>query len=1195
MTPAAARAGTAVCVAAAARMPFPSERSARSATSRTSALRSGDRKGADLPHTQRPGSESSARSATSRTIRIGPSGRRSLCAVLSAAFLSHGVNAAVVFPREFAPHAGIVASPEQPFRGEICLNGLWQFQPLPLPENAPKPPPLTEPAGDAWEETPIRIPSPWNVNAFSPGAETAYRCFPSYPESWEQAQMGWIRRSFVVPKAWRGKRLLLRFEAVLGACEVRVNGERVAENFDAFLPFETDVTDSVRWDDENELLVGVRKPELFNVKGRRGHMPYPSGSFWGFRMVGIWQDVFLIAVPPTYISDVYVQPLVAEDRLAVNATVRNTTDRAIEIEVSATVRRWKSAAGADPLTAPEPRGRLDPDPVLELDPVTVTIPPHANEVVRVEGAVGGRLDLWTLDAPNLYGFTVHIGDRARPVDARYARFGWRQFGIDGTSLTLNGEPIQALGDSWHFMGIPQMTRRYAWAWFRMLKDANANAVRFHALPFPSFYYDVADEMGIMVLDETAIWASHLALNYDEETAWDRFRDHVRRWVLRDRNHPSVLGWSIANEILAALRVAGAPEDEVEAVGRRIGDLAGIVEEHDPTRPWISSDGDGDLYGRLPTMILHYGGFPTPEEAAELGKPWGVGETTGAYHSSPRETSAFNGDRSYESFEGRMEAVAIEAYETLARAQRPSAAFCSMFNIVWYGLKPLPLGLSGPSQAPTMDDGVLFPTFIDGKPGVQPERLGPYCTTLNPGYDSGLPLYETWPLFDAVKAAFAPGNPAPCPWDHRPETKPVEHPAPVAPTIESVRFAGPDDSLLRAILLRSGVPIGDNHDGAPLLLVDGASVDPSAAASLARSWKGTLANDGTVVVWNPTPDFVEKIRSLLPAPLAVTERRASSLGWDAPDPLLHGLTRADLYFSERNEAPFIMTSGLGGELVDRGRVVLEASNTEWRRWNRQGEDYKTGRIVRSEREAKPRGAAVVVWDQGPGRVMVCSLNSDTFTIQHLNLVRALMRNLGVRLGEPMKVGGDLFDATGTLHRALVIGAFRAADHDAALDGDWLDGETAARPQPGETAGGLAWTMAEARDDGVFDLSQIVPDGAGENCAAYLGFWLFAPSAVGEGSAANNGSPLSLRLGSDDGRRAWVNGTIVHEDRAIQALAPERLAAVPLVLDQGWNRILVKVAQGTGRWECMVRLECADPRLLQEIRSSLTPGDSAGAER
>ena len=69
------------------------------------------------------------------------------------------------------------------------------------------------------------------------------------------------------------------------------------------------------------------------------------------------------------------------------------------------------------------------------------------------------------------------------------------------SQYLNGKPYQLRGDSWHFMGIPQMTRRYAWAWFTAIKGMNANAVRPHAQIYPRFYMDVADEMGICVLNE----------------------------------------------------------------------------------------------------------------------------------------------------------------------------------------------------------------------------------------------------------------------------------------------------------------------------------------------------------------------------------------------------------------------------------------------------------------------------------------------------------------------------------------------------------------------------------------------------------------------------------------------------------------------------------------------------------------------
>ncbi|MFQ9211442.1 MAG: glycoside hydrolase family 2 TIM barrel-domain containing protein [Alistipes finegoldii] len=74
-------------------------------------------------------------------------------------------------------------------------------------------------------------------------------------------------------------------------------------------------------------------------------------------------------------------------------------------------------------------------------------------------------------------------------------------------------------------------------WYRMLRDANANAVRLHAQVFPRFYLDMADEMGICVLDETAMWSSDGGPKVDAEAFWQACRDHVRGMVLRDRNHP----------------------------------------------------------------------------------------------------------------------------------------------------------------------------------------------------------------------------------------------------------------------------------------------------------------------------------------------------------------------------------------------------------------------------------------------------------------------------------------------------------------------------------------------------------------------------------------------------------------------------------------------------------------------------------
>ena len=114
-----------------------------------------------------------------------------------------------------------------------------------------------------------------------------------------------------------------------------------------------------------------------------------------------------------------------------------------------------------------------------------------------------------------------------------------------------------------------MTRRYAWAWFNMLKNTNANAVRFHAQPYPSFYMDVADEMGICVLDETGIWSSDGGPKIDSEDYWESCVEHIRRLIKRDKNHPSVFGWSVCNETVpVAVNVFKAPEALVNASCRK---------------------------------------------------------------------------------------------------------------------------------------------------------------------------------------------------------------------------------------------------------------------------------------------------------------------------------------------------------------------------------------------------------------------------------------------------------------------------------------------------------------------------------------------------------------------------------------------------------------------------------------------------
>ena len=1116
------------------------------------------------------------------------------------------------FSHEFAPQEGLVTPPEHPWREELCLNGRWQFQPAALPvgyDAKSGPPALPLPTPSGWSKTPIRIPSPWNVNSFSAGPGGDFRCFPSYPASWEQAPMGWLRRRFRVPAAWHGQRLVLHFDAVAGDCQVFINGKPLAQHFDSFLPFEVDVTDAVRWGTDNELRLGVRKPDLFNVPGPLGSFSYPTGSFWGGHIVGVWQDVFLEALPPLHVEDVAIRPLVAPGVLEMAVTVRNQTGRAQPFALGGQVQPWVSKAGRAVVSAPEPRWALGPT-ALVLPAVKDTVAAGATKTVILRQSVHGRLALWTPETPRLYGAVLSLtqtlgietpryGQRKSAeahrvggpagtflvsvtVDRHYQRFGWRQWTVQGKHLLLNGRPVQLKGDAWHFMGVPEMTRRYAWAWFRMLKDAHANAVRLHAQPYPRFFLDVADEQGIAVLDESAIWASHCNFNYDAPEFWPRAQRHIHDLVLRDRDHPSVFGWSVSNEILPALGVKGGAGEVQARVTAQIVALAHQVQALDPTRPWVSSDGDRDMGGRLPAFVDHYGDAASWAQEAPADKPFGIGEASSAYYGTPTDEAKFNGDRAYQSMEGRMEALAIESY-ALIRGQRPLLAYCSVFNLVWYGLQPLELGLPDTRRPPTGADGIVFGPFVEGKPGMQPERLGPYSTTLNPGYDPRLPLYRPWPMWDAVKAAYAPGGPAPSPWDHRPAQRPL--PLSPAATIGQVAFIGDRKGALNFLLETLGVPVTASDDGQTprLLVVDGATLTVGEVPDARQRLQAVRRQGGTVLVWVTRPETLPLVNQLLPASVTLTDHDAASLLADRADPVTASFSLAELYFAE-NSSRTILTHGLAGPLVAGGRALMEACPTDWRRWNGQGENTKTASVLRSEREAQPSGAALVTDGAGPGRLLVTSLPSAAPSPQHQQLLRKLFANLGVGLGPLKSATVSGFDAAGYLHEALVAGSYAAPSYEQALDTDFLGGEAAAAPKAGDTAAGRTWHPVMAGGDGVFNLKAMGLPGPNVNCAAYLSFWLYSPRPLDQLLAAPDVPQVSLLATSDDGMMIWLNGKPLLQERGHHPVDVDHPQSAPLPLAQGWNHVLVKVGQADGEWGFAARLSSSDPRFLTELRSA-----------
>lgn len=1046
------------------------------------------------------------------------------------------------YQHPFSPLPGMVSSEELPYRDELCLNGQWSFMPVYGNDIGA----FKLPGQFSWDPVKIRIPSPWNVNSFASGDGGDFRTFPSYPKAWENATIGWMKRELVLPESWSKKIITLHFEAIAGLSRIYINGKLAGENLDLFFPTEIDATPFIT-KGKNEILVGVAKASLTDTPGKYGRRSYVAGSFWGQHIAGIWQDVFLLARPELSIEDVFVQPDIVHDELNIAVTIRNHTDQPQVIHTEATVRSWKKGQSQSIHDLPSGEGTLGAEVLNFAGPAKIDLSPGAMTTIMLKQKVDGQLDYWTPDHPNLYGVTVELGTRNNIViDRKHARFGWRQFSIDGAQLLLNGKPVVLRGDSWHFMGIPQMTRRYAWGWFQMLKDANANAVRLHAQPYPSFYMDMADEMGICVLDETGIWSSDGGPKMDSEDYWTRCKEHVKNLVMRDRNHPSVFGWSVCNETLpVAIHVFHAPESIVQRQIDEINKWVSIVSDTDPTRPWISGDGETMRPTTLPVVVGHYGDEHSLKEWSSQQKPWGVGETGMAYYGTPRQVAAINGDRAYESQQGRMEGLAKEAYDLIGKQNNYHASYTSVFNLVWYGLKPLEFGMTDTTSAPNLTDGIFFPAFREGVPGVQPERIGPYASTINPGYDPRLPLYEPWPLFNAVKAANT-GQPYYTP-DRSQAKKVIAKVMSTGTAVSAastVRIIAPEKSTVAQELRGLGIEATADGD-AQVLIVDVGNERMTGQQKTAID--NTLQRNGHVIFFNIKPENISILNEVLSSRIALVERTATSFVIGEHDKLTEGLTNRSFYFSEAVKAP-VMSYAFTGEAIGHGAVLLHACNTDWTRWNYKGEDVKTAAVLKSERERKSPGNAIVRIDRDKGSIYLVAPDLFALKGDGQEIIKSMLINLGTGFRDVSLKDQHALSETCQLERAV-----------------------ARREESNESAA----TIVRANAQGVLRL------GSDQGRVRSLSFWLFSPRSLANLLAEPDMPALRMKA---EGKREL---TLIINDKPVSSASNDGETVFSnLPLEKGWNYLEIKIpASDHGDPGVKIIFDSNKTEFLNQLRSAV----------
>ena len=897
----------------------------------------------------------------------------------------------VKFLYDFSPAEGLIISQEQPYREEICLNGYWDLQLVAVPtdwrQGTGVAPELPNPLPNQWETVKIKIPSPINVNNWGAGQNVGEGTnlpyapssvyYSSYPKNWGDVRMAWLKKIITIPSEWNNKNIILHFEAVAGECVVLVNGTEVVKNFDAWLPFEANITEHIKKDLPNEILIGLRHTRLFDKRHpdyRYFGATYPSGSNTD-DLIGIWQDVFLYAVPEIHVTDVFVKPWLNKDELEIEAQVINLSAKKTKISLEGDIKEWiNKISSKDIIEASEINWTLG-NTALSIQSKEIEIKPGETQTIVIKTPVRDRLKKWNPDHPNLYTLLLQVKSKKTAIDCKATRFGWRQFTIEGNDFHLNGEKIQCFGDIQHPFGPYICSRRFAWAWYQMIKDFGGNAVRPHAQPWPRVYYDLADEMGLMVLDETALFGSSIRLNLEEEITWDRSFEHLKRLILRDRNHPSVVGWSAGNEMFAIALLNKPPKEVSDKWDDRLVELTLSIKQYDSTRDFITLDGDRDMDGRLPVWSKHFAHDLKLDDLPQYpDKPLIVGECGATYYGRPSQLYPFSGDKAFESYYGRNEALAIDIYQNVAQMARPYLGYFSPSEVCWFGIEHMNLGYHDFSQLPDKGDGI-FPSksYEEGKPGYQFERIPPYVTTFNPGLDPKLPLYKPLPMFDAYKAAMAIPQTQACDCDSFIELLPPSLPAFPDPVYQIAFFAGDETGKLAEFIRGNGIPIVSDTKTPNLLIVDAETISQQQLDNAMPVADRIKKNGGLILVLCSGEQINPVLNNFLPAELNLTDRRATALENNTQSVWGKFFHLPNLYFAEQEGDRYILKHGLSGELVEKGTIVLQASRTDWSLFNNHPENRKCAQVVLYEHLNKAEGAALVTYRLNNATLAVSALD------------------------------------------------------------------------------------------------------------------------------------------------------------------------------------------------------------------------------
>ncbi|MDD2257118.1 MAG: glycoside hydrolase family 2 TIM barrel-domain containing protein [Bacteroidales bacterium] len=368
------------------------------------------------------------------------------------------------------------------------------------------------------------------------------------------AGIGWYRKQLHVPDAAKGKRLFIEFDGVMANSDVWVNGTHLGHRPYGYSAFQYELTRLVKTGQTNILTVRVDNSKQ-------------PASRW-YAGAGIYRHVRLICVNPIHMEHwghFVTTPEVTDKKaiVAIEANVKNQSNKTAKLTVQTIV------------TAPDGKTFTSPEMPLQLES-------GKNQVQNIQVTVQNP-KRWDIETPNMYQATTYIRQGKEILDEQQTSFGIRTFRFDAqTGFYLNDKNIKILGVCLHHDGGPLGAAVPKEAWrrrFETLKKLGVNGIRTAHNPMSPEFYDLCDEMGFLVMNESFdTWTA------SKPNGTQGYNKYFREWweadtramVMRDRNHPSIILYSVGNEIRDRL---DRPEGRQDFINQR-----DLVHSLDPTRP-----------------------------------------------------------------------------------------------------------------------------------------------------------------------------------------------------------------------------------------------------------------------------------------------------------------------------------------------------------------------------------------------------------------------------------------------------------------------------------------------------------------------------------------------------------------------------------------------------------------------------------